>query len=341
MTPRQQLDALIDEFTPVIRNAFLAAIQDLADNAIINSVITAINNGDPEAAFRALGFSDAAMRPITVALEQAFEQGGVLTGQTFPRILNTSNGRAVFRFDVRNSRAEAWLRDQSSRLITQIGEDTRTNVRNIVTTGMQDGRNPRNVALDIVGRVDVSQGGRRVGGVIGLTSGQEGWVRSARNHLENLSDGYFNLELRDKRFDGTVRRAIRDGRPLPGETVDRLVTRYRSNALRYRGETIGRTEAMQSLNRSEYEATLQAVDLGAARTQDVKRVWDSAGDLRVRFSHQRLDGQRVGLLEPFVSPLSGARMMMPGDTSLGAPADEVINCRCRVRTAVDWLAQVV
>lgn len=339
MTPRQRLEALIDEFTPVIRNAFLAAIRDVVDNAVIGSVIAAITNGDPDAAFRALGFSDAAMRPISAAIERAFETGGVLTGQTFPRILNTSDGRAVFRFDVRNSRAEAWLRDQSSRLIVQITDDTRANVRNIVTVGMQEGLNPRNVALDIVGRVD--QRGARVGGVVGLTTGQEGWVRSARNHLENLTEGYFNLELRDKRFDGTVRRAIASGEPLPRETVDRLVTRYRSNALRYRGESIGRTEAMQSLNRSEYEATLQAVDMGATREQNVKRVWDSAGDLRVRFSHQRLDGQKVGLFEPFVSPLTGARMLMPGDTSLGAPAAEVIMCRCRVRTAVDWLAEVV
>lgn len=338
MTPKQQLDALIDLFAPDIRSAFLAAIQDIVDSVIINQVIAAIQNGDPEAAFRALGFSEAAMRPLTAAIERAFEQGGVMTGRTFPRYLNTPSGKAVFRFDVRNSRAEAWLRDHSSTLITRIGDDTQRNVRNVLTVGMQDGRNPRNVALDIVGRIDPVSG-KRMGGIIGLTPQQEFWVRGARTKLQQLDEAYFRLELRDKRFDRTVAAAIRDGKPLPADTIDRLVTRYKDNALRYRGEMIGRTEAMQALNRSEWEATKQAVDLGAVSDSAVKREWDSAGDNRVRWSHRRLNKQRVGLDEPFVSP-SGARMMHPGDTSLGASADEVVACRCRVRTVIDWLADL-
>ncbi len=162
-------------------------------------------------------------------------------------------------------------------------------------------------------------------------------MRSARNKLENLDPKYFDLELRRKGSDSVVERAIRDGKPLSAETIDRLVTSYKSNALRYRGESIGRTEALQALNRSEYEATKQVVDMGAAPESAVQREWDSAGDKRVRFSHRALNGQRVGLNEPFVSP-SGARMICPGDTSLGAGGDEVIMCRCRVRTVIDWFA---
>jgi hypothetical protein len=40
-----------------------------------------------------------------------------------------------------------------------------------------------------------------------------------------------------------------------------------------------------------------------------------------------------------VSP-SGARMMFPGDFSLGAPPEEIINCRCVVKHRVDFLAGV-
>ena len=338
MTARTDLEALIELFTPEIRAAFLAAIQDIVDNAILKAVIAAIQAGNVEQAFRALGFSPAAMRPLTVAIEKAFETGGVMTGSTFPKYLNTPSGKAVFRFDVRNSRAEKWLRDHSSELITRIESETRTNVRNVLTEGMQAGRNPRNVALDIVGRIDPVSG-KRTGGIVGLTEGQEYWVRSARTKLQTLDAKYFAMELRDKRFDGTVRKAIDAGTPLPADTVDKLVDRYKANALRYRGETIGRTEAIQSLNRSEYEATMQAVDMGAVSKNAVQREWDSAGDNRVRFSHQVLDGKRVGLHQAFVSP-SGARMMFPGDTSLGAGAAEVVNCRCRVRTIIDWLADL-
>lgn len=350
-SPRQTLDYLIDLFTPAIRDAFLAAMQGVVDEAIISDMIRAIENGDPVGAFQALGFTPAAMRPITEVIERAFERGGVLTGEQWPQYLRTPTGRAVFRFDVRNSRAEAWLRDHSSQLVTRLTDEARRNVQMTLQQGMIDGRNPRNVALDIVGRmqnvVNPETGvatRHRVGGVVGLTSQQERWVASARRDLSNVDTygEFLTRELRNKRYDSIIERAIHDGRPLPASTIETIMSAYKDAALKWRGESIARTEAMQSLNRSEYEATLQAVDMGALRRQDVTRHWDSAGDSRVRWSHKSMDAKYqatgVGIDEPFVSP-NGSRMMHPGDTSLGAPADELIMCRCRVRMEVDFLSQ--
>lgn len=340
-TPRQTLDYLIDLFEPRIRNAFLAAIQDIVDNTILNEVIRAIENGDPEAAFRALGFSNAAMEPLVTAIEQAFESGGVMTGDNFPKYLRTPSGRAVFRFDVRNSRAEAWLRDHSGQLITRISNEVRENVRSALEQGMLEGVNPRSVARNIVGHVDpVTK--QRTGGLVGLTPNQQKWVSNTRRDLLNLDPNYFNRELRDKRFDRTVAKAIAEERALPMDVIEKLTNAYKNKALKYRGDMIGRTEAIQALNQSEWEAVMQAVDMGALRRQDVSRHWDAAGDTRTRWSHMRMDRKYnkagVEIDEPFVSP-SGARMMFPGDTSLGAPGEEVINCRCRVRLKVDFLAR--
>jgi hypothetical protein len=338
-TPREELDALIALFEENIRLAFLGAIDDIVENALVKDIIAAINEGDIVKAFRALGLSDAALRPIIKAIEDAFERGGVFTAQSFPKYLKTPSGRTVFRFDVRNSRAEAWLRDKSGQLITRISDETMQNIRNIITEGLQKGRNPRNIALDIIGRIDAKTG-KRVGGIVGLTRNQERWVANTRRMLENLDEKYFLRDLRDRRFDSIVRKAIASGKPLPQSTIDKLVTRYSDNALKYRGETIARTEALHSLNRSEWEAHKQAVAIGALKENAVRRHWDSAGDSRVRWSHKSMDRkyakEGVGLDEPFVSP-SGARMMHPGDTSLGASGDETIMCRCRVRLKVDWL----
>lgn len=324
--------------TADLRSAFIDAIQNVVDNAIIEEIIKKILNGDVEGAIQALGFSPAALRPLTVAIERAYEQGGVWTGQGFPKYLNTSNGKAIFRFDVGNPRAEKYLKDNSSSLIVRLTEDTRTNVRNILQRGVAEGRNPRNIALDIIGRIDRTTG-RRVGGIVGLTPNQEYWVTNTRRELQTLNDNYFNRELRDKRFDRTVSAAIRSGKPLTANTIEKLVGRYKDNALQFRGENIARTEALQSLNASEYEAIKQAVDMGSVRPQDITREWDSAGDSRVRFLHKKMDGQRVGIDEPFVSP-SGARLMHPGDISLGAKGEEIIGCRCRVKTVIDWLADI-
>jgi len=341
MAPRRTLDYLVDLFTPEIRDAFLRAIADIVDNAILEEVIKAIEAGDAVRAFEVLGVTPAALRPITAALERAYERGGVLTGEQFPKYLRTPAGRAVFRFDARNSRSEAWLRDHSSQLVTRITDEARANVRTVLQRGMIEGTNPRTVALEIVGRKDPITK-NRIGGVIGLTENQERWVVNARRRLQELDPVYLTMELRNKRFDSIVAKAIATGKPLTKETIDKLVTAYTDKALKYRGDSIARTEAIHALNRSEWEAHKQAVDMGALRPQDITRHWDSASDTRVRWSHSRMDtiynNRGVGIDEPFVSP-SGARMMFPGDTSLGAPAGEVVMCRCRVRLKVDFLAQ--
>lgn len=355
---RRKLDKLIDLFQPRIRDAFMAAVRDVVDNVILADIIRAIENGDPIRAFELLGFNQSAMRPITRMIEDAFETGGVLTGEGFPKYLNTPSGRAIFRFDVRNSRAEGWLRDHSSSLVTNITDDAREIVRVTMERGMLAGDNPRRTALELVGRVDPVTN-TRTGGTIGLTPGQERWVSNTRRDLNDMRDiaarvrngeyssvqareqleknSYFSRALRRKGSDNQIVKSIVSGKDLDVNTVDRLVMSYRNNALRYRGEVIGRTEALQALNRSEYEAHLQAIDSGALRERDVRRVWDSAGDGRVRDTHRAMDGQSVGAYEPFVSP-SGSQMMYPGDGSMGADAAEIIQCRCRVRTEADFLA---
>lgn len=334
----QRLEALIEQFVPEIRDAFRAAIAGIVNRTVLADVIKAVENGDANAAFRALGFSDAAMRPLTAIIERAFETGGIIAASTFPQRLMSPSGRVLFQFDIRNSRAEAWLRDHSSRLVVNLQTDALTAIQNVLHDGMAAGRNPRNVALDIVGRINPSTG-RREGGIIGLTPHQERWVANTREDLEDLSERYFTRKLRDKRFDRTVQKAIDTDTPLDADTINKLVGRYKDNALVYRGETIARTEAIQSLNRAADEAFRQVIDTGAIKASAVKRVWDATGDSRTRDTHLEMDGQEVGLDEPFVAP-GGDRMMFPGDTTLDADPSETINCRCRLRIKVDWLADI-
>ena len=331
----RETEKLIERFVPVIRDAFFNALQTIKDQARINAMVEAIEAGNIELAFRVLGISDAALREIMRAVEQAFEDGGIMAAQTFPPV-DIGGTRAVFRFDVRNSRAEQWLRNHSSQLITRIVDEQRVAIREIIEQGMVDGRNPRNVALDIVGRIDKATG-KRVGGIVGLTLAQERAVRRARKELQDLDASYFNRKRRDARFDRTVQQAIKSGKPLPADVVDKLITRYSDSLLQLRGEMIARSEAIESLNASAHEVHRQLIDTGAVKENQVQRFWDSAGDKRVRNSHRIMDGQQRSLDEPFETP-GGARLMFPGDKSLGAPGDETIMCRCRVRTKVDWLA---
>lgn len=335
-----QLDKLLAGLEVEIQRAFREAIADVVDNVILKEVIEALQRRDVDAAFRALGVTPPVFNPIVSALRSALQQTGSLLMLQLPRYLVGSDGvKTMFRFNIRDERAENWLRQKSSGLITNIENDMRTTVRNTLQEGLAAGRNPRTVALDIVGRIDPKTG-KREGGVIGLGEREEAWSRSARRKLLALDETYFDMGLRDKRFDGIVRKAIDTGKPLSTADVDKLVDRYRARALKLRGDTIGRTEAHEAMMYGEWLSNKQAVEAGNLREDAIQKVWDARNDDRTRHSHAEMDGQRVGINEPFVSPVTGAKFMFPGDRSLGAGGGEVIACRCRVRYDIDFLKGV-
>lgn len=341
MAARHTIDDLINVLTPEIRAIFLEVIQNIVDDAIFADMVKAIEKGDVAGAFRALGFDSAAIHPLVKAIEDAFERGGNVTADDFPSPLKTPVGNIVFRFDMRNTRAEQYVRDHSAQLVTRLTEEARLNVQATIERGLAAGNNPRTTALDIVGRIDpVTK--QRTGGIVGLAANQEQWVASARKKLVDLDKSYFTMTLRDKRYDSIVAKAIQDGKSLPSDTVDKLISSYKNKALKFRADSIARTETLQAIAASEWQAHKQAVDSGAINNNDIGKDWDSAGDNSVRHTHRELDKtyhtdeDAISLDDPFVSP-SGALMMFPGDTSLGAGGDEIIGCRCRVRYVVDWI----
>ena len=210
----------------------------------------------------------------------------------------------------------------------------RAAVRNTLADGMANGRNPTSVALDLVGRYNRTTN-RREGGMVGLSDRDQKWSLNVRDELIRLDEKYFDRKMRDKRFDAIVRNAIASGKPLTQAQVTKLVSRYREIALKNRGDTIGRTEALAALNRSEWESTRQALEQSNLPLEAAQKEWDDAGDNDVRHTHAAMNGQRVGIDEPFVSP-SGARLMHPHDRSLGAGGEEIIDCRCRVKYVIDF-----
>lgn len=79
--------------------------------------------------------------------------------------------------------------------------------------------------------------------------------------------------------------------------------------------------------------------VGAAPSRGTREVkeWVTQGDSKVRAWHAAVDSQRVPASEPFL--VRGQRLMHPGDTSLGATADNVVNCRCQAQYDVEVVAR--
>lgn len=133
----------------------------------------------------------------------------------------------------------------------------------------------------------------------------------AADHIEGLVDETTRQALRDELVEGVK----------AGEGIDLLADRVHeifAEAEGYRAERIARTEVLRSSN----FASTAAYEISGVVPE---REWVSTPDDRVRETHDKMDGQRVAIDEPFTLPDGGGSAMYPGDFGL---AEEDINCRC-------------
>lgn len=338
-TQQQLFAELLDRYGPEVAAAFQAAIADLRRQADVQAFLAALQQGNVDAALDALHLQSTAFEPLEAALRETYAAGGRGAVETMNGVARLLVG---FRFDVRNLRAETWLRQHAGKLIRDILEDQRAAVRAALVAAVARTEHPRTTALTIVGRVSRATGGRE-GGIIGLNGPQRDALARARSELASGDPAqmrnYLTRKLRDRRFDRSVTKAIREGRPVPADVAASAAERYSARLLKRRGDTIGRTESLNGLRAAKLESYEQLVESGRVPADLIDKTWRSTRDLRTRDSHAYLNGTVVRLREPFQS-ISGALLMYPGDTSMGAPAEEIVECRCDFTARINWRALV-
>jgi hypothetical protein len=90
---------------------------------------------------------------------------------------------------------------------------------------------------------------------------------------------------------------------------------------RARSLVIARTESTKTAN--------FGINMGAESSDyEVQKFWINTRDARTRRSHLAMTRDRIALNQPFM--VGGVPMMYPGE--VGAPAAEVVNCRCVMAT---------
>lgn len=322
----KDVQAALDRLEPELRQAFLDAIARSRSAVSLQKVEAALIAGNIEGAIDALRLEGVWFSPLQDAVRSSLNAGGALA-LTGLRVRDPYDGTTfVLGFDGRHDRAEAWVRERSSALITEIVEDQREMARQQIQAGLEAGRNPRQTALDLVGRINRATG-KREGGFIGLTSQQASWARNAEAQLRALDAGYFTRTRRDKRYDATIRKAIKDGKPLSEADVQKIVSRYKDRLLKTRADTIARTESLNALRAGRHEGFEQLVESGKVRADQIVVTWSATMDGRTRDTHRSMNGQKIRMGRIFTSP-SGAVFEFPGDVTHGAPAGEVVQCRC-------------
>jgi hypothetical protein len=320
-TTRAHIEALIAKLEPALRKAFEQALDAWRSNIDLDAVAEALQRGDVNGAVRAANIQPQALNAFLTAREGAFEAAGTA---------ELASLRLNIIFNARHLRGEQQLSQYGAQFVQGVTDDAKAMLRTALTDSLSRGHGAKAAA-------------KSIRGMIGLTDSQAGWAINLRRKLETdpkalltefESDGY---KLRDKRLDGIVRRAVKAEKPIAAADIEKIVTTYQNRAIRWRAENIARTETLRAVQAGNFEAYQQAVESGKVAAQDVRKVWNSAQDNRVRDTHRALSGESVGLNESFVSP-SGARLRYPLDPT--APLAEVVNCRCNLTYRVDHLANI-
>jgi uncharacterized protein with gpF-like domain len=137
----------------------------------------------------------------------------------------------------------------------------------------------------------------------------------------DIRAGYFASKVTDSTV-GLIKDTINEG-IAGGESINDIAARLDKVygfSKNFRAKTTAQTEVIGSTNEGQIDAYREA---------DVKeKEWLTARDEKVRHSHL-IDGQTVGISESFTTN-DGNKLQFPGDRSTGAPAGDIINCRCTV-----------
>ena len=303
--------ALIEAADANIRRTFLELIAEAKGLQSLEEITALVN---PGRTFEALARSEDVGPGLNEAITAAYTAAGVSVAETLRGKITQA---PLIRFDTLSARGVIALQESQARLVRELTAQQSNALQLALRNGISQGLTPKRIAASLRGS-------------IGLTGLQAQAVANYRLLLTNLNSQALSRALRDKRFDGTVRRAIANKTPLTIAQIDNMVARYEQRMLIHRSQVIGSTEALAAVNAGEAEMWAQAVDRGLD-PNTVEQQWHTTVDGKQRDSHEFMDGQLRPLGVAFQSG-NGVALRHPGDSS--APAREVASCRCVVSRTI-------
>lgn len=312
------VEALMKASDVRFRTAYFDAVDIVRGSSSVSRVEALLRSGELDAT-RLLegGFArpvsplDAAGRRLAQEWSRSFNVAADATADTI-----SAGIRTLADFDPSAGSAVARMVTNRRRLITKFVGVQKAATREAVIEGFARGLDPKSLA-------------RTIRGSIGLSERQ---VQSVNNFRRLVTEGKaaaLRRELRDKRFDRTLERAIEGDLKLTEGQIDRMVSRYEERMLKYRSETIARTESLRATHEGTEEMFQQAIETGNIDGESLERKWNTSGQENVRGSHQAMQGQKRPLGEPFLTG-KGNLLQRPGDPD--APNSETSQCVCAVST---------
>lgn len=299
-----------------ISKALLDAFREIRSNVSVKELENILSTYGVESAYQyiqKLNINGVIDKHIVDDLNEAIINSGKISFSTVPAGAVVDS---TFRFNLLSYNVSQYVRGYEFALIKDITQNSIGAIRQSLQTDILAGVNPISTA-------------RNFRSAIGLTARQEKAVRNFEGMLREGNREALTRALRDKRFDSTVLRSIEDGVPLSNKQIAKMTKRYRERYLKYRSQTIARTESLRATSMGQHLSIMQAHEAGNIDGDVLRRVWIFVADARTRDPHKT-----VNILNP-----DGVRIDQPFQTELGPllyPRDpngtgaNTINCRCAV-----------
>jgi len=310
-TTKSELLTIADKFDKRMRLALIQAIEGLKDELTLEALLKALESGGMGGAMALVDQLDGELRTkLLPEFQTAYLEGGRMGAQLIP----AGAVLATPQFNMLDARTIPELTNHNIQFVQNITNTTRQALLQNLRANIIAGNSPLQTARDF----------REA---IGLTPQQELAVRNYRKALLQGDASALTRALRDKRSDKLIARLAAEGKPLPEKQVNSLVERYRANWIKYRAESIGRTEALRAVHMAQDASMNQSIESGAVDEKKLRKFWDYTKDEKTRASHRQIPGMNpggVGPREAFKSPLGMIRY--PLDPRAGA--QNTIRCRC-------------
>lgn len=298
MPSNLDVGVLASRLEPGIRRAFLEIVKHIQDDFELERIVRLIEQGR--------------MHDFEAELNRYAAELGNKIVASYTLSARAASELVAVSFDGVNVRAVAEMQAMRNRVIRELVDNQIEAVRQVMERGVFEGKNPLEIAREV----------RRS---IGLTARQETAVDNYRRLLVEGEAAALRRQLRDRRFDGRTRVAVRGGNTLSPEEIERMVARYRSRYIDYRARVIARTEGLSAAHGGSYQMWNQAVEAGVLDPRLLVQTWVTSGLPNRRDSHITMHGQRRPFGEAFVSG-AGNHLRYPGD--LAAPLSETAQCAC-------------
>jgi hypothetical protein len=304
------LERTTAQYDSDLNRAILRALKTIAERADLDKVGALLAENDVRGAARA--FLDAGTPAAQIILRGELAKLVMTTaGQTMRGDAAVLTGRAVVQTSVGSEALAQAVERLTTDYFPAIFEQTQAVLERAMADGLRSGMNPRSVA-------------REVRQFVGMTEHDYNIVSSYELALR--SGDYTNAlgrELRDARFDGTLRTAREAGTTLTDEQIAQMTGRYGERLVSWRAETWSRTLTLNAAREGNLVGWRDAAAIAGVDEGQLVKTWVTTLDGRERPEHHDADGITVPVDQPF--PVDGGVMV---------PGQGVYNCRCTFTVAI-------